>query len=290
MTSYKQPASIRIFLADGTPEGLKIIEVSNWIGKAIMVSRSQFQKVRDRIEFSRPGIYVLLGKDDSAQFSSIYVGEGDPVLPRLDSHVRTKEFWTHLVVIVSKDPNLNKAHIQYLECKLLQFATEIKRVSIENGNVPTAPSLSESEEAEMEAFLKNMLLIYGTLGITAFEGPTQAIESSSTLGTGVDLFLKNSSGANARGRDTPEGFLVFKGSLASTTEAPSLREANRRQKEQLLQKGVLQATPNGILLTQDYLFTSPSAASSLFLGRPSSGLADWKTADGKSLKTIQANE
>ena len=280
----KQPTSIRIFLADGTPEGLKIVDVSNWTGKALVVSRAQFQKVKDRPEFNRPGIYVLMGKDAGDHFSSIYIGEGDPVLPRLDSHVRNKDFWTHLIVMVSKDPNLNKAHIQYLESRLVQIAIDLKRVEIENGNAPALPSLSEPDEAEMEIFLDNMLSVFGVIGLSAFEKPT--IEQT-PQGKQNDLFLQASNGTSARGRDTPEGFLVYKGSRATLQTVPSWPDKVKQQRELLVQKGVFESAQDSLILNQDYLFSSPSLASCLFLGRSSNGRVDWKTEGGKTLKAIQ---
>lgn len=52
------PASIRIFLAHGTPDGLRIVEKANWSGRALMCSRAQYLEVRTREEFSRTGVYL----------------------------------------------------------------------------------------------------------------------------------------------------------------------------------------------------------------------------------------
>ena len=46
---------------------------------------------------------------------TVYIGEGDPVRPRLESHSANKDFWTWLVFFVSKDDSINKAHVKYLE-------------------------------------------------------------------------------------------------------------------------------------------------------------------------------
>ena len=42
-----------------------------------------------------------------------------------------------------------------------------------------------------------------------------------------------------------------------------------------------------LVLTEDTKFTSPSAASSIMLGRQSSGPADWLDESGKAYKDIQ---
>ena len=121
--SDTKPTSIRIFLADGTPDGLRLVEKSNWTGRALMTSRTQYPKVRGREEFERPGVYLLRGPAEGQGFDSrIYIGEADVARTRIDSHVRGKDFWTRLILFTSKDENLNKAHIRYLEGMLIQLS------------------------------------------------------------------------------------------------------------------------------------------------------------------------
>lgn len=47
------------------------------------------------------------------------------------------------MLFISKDNNLNKAHIKYLENHLYILAKESKRYEIVNSNVPTEASISE---------------------------------------------------------------------------------------------------------------------------------------------------
>jgi len=119
--------TVKLFLVDGTASGLKVIEKSNWTGRAIACSRAQFPSIKKRGEFNRTGVYLLMGFDDEEQIPIAYIGEGDPVLPRLESHEKSKDFWESLVVFSSKDENLNKAHIQCLESCLIELAHKAKR-------------------------------------------------------------------------------------------------------------------------------------------------------------------
>jgi hypothetical protein len=61
-----QPFSLRIFVADGDPDGLRLIERSNWIGRAVIFPRALYTKVRHRDEFDQTGIYLLLGPRPNA--------------------------------------------------------------------------------------------------------------------------------------------------------------------------------------------------------------------------------
>jgi hypothetical protein len=281
------PAStIRIFLADGTAEGLRIIEKSNWTGKAVSCSRSQFPHVKRREEFQRPGVYLLVGMNDSKNLPIIYVGEGDPVGPRLESHITNKDFWTHLVLFSSKDQFLNKAHIQYLESRLVQLAKESKRSQLENGNAPTLPALSEADTAEMENFLSEMLVIYPVLNVTAFETSSLPVEAAQT---DAEFQIRIGDGF-ARGYDRPEGFVVLSGSWVAKDETPSLQALYRAERKALLENGALAQKDNHLEFTQNYTFNSPSRASCVVLGRSSNGLADWKSNIGKSLREVQSSK
>ena len=63
-----------------------------------------------------------------------YIGEADPLIERLVQHYRTKDWWTSVVFFASKDRQLNKAHVQYLEAKLVQLARAANRCRLENAN------------------------------------------------------------------------------------------------------------------------------------------------------------
>ena len=114
--------SVRIFIPGGEPDGLRIVEKSNWTGQGLVFPRAQFAEARQRPELKRTGVYILWGPGETGQLPRAYVGEGDAVLPRLDQHAKSKDFWTHAAVFASKDQNLNKAHVQYLEARLVAHA------------------------------------------------------------------------------------------------------------------------------------------------------------------------
>ena len=92
--SIARPFSIKIFLPAGDPDGLRLIERSLWTGVGVVFNRSDYKTVASRPEFLRTGVYVLIGPSEDSSLPTIYVGEGDPVKPRLDSHHSNKDFWT----------------------------------------------------------------------------------------------------------------------------------------------------------------------------------------------------
>jgi hypothetical protein len=272
--------SVRIFIPTGEPEGLRLVEKSNWTGQGLVFPRAQFVEARRRPELKRAGVYVLWGPGESGQLPRAYVGEGEVVLPRLDQHANQKDFWTHAVVFTSKDQNLNKAHVQYLEARLVALAAEAKRAELDNGNVPQLPSLSEPDRADAEAFLEDLLLCLPLMGVSFFEKPKVEKAGKS------DLFLR-AKGIEARGVETADGFVVRAGSQAVKEEVPSIHAYLRGMRDSLRRQGVLGDNGETYVLTQDYVFNSPSTAAGVILGRSSNGRVEWKDATGRTLKALQ---
>lgn len=273
--------SIRIFLPDGIPDGLRLVEKSNWTGHGIVCPRSQFRDAKARPEFGRTGVYVLLGPSEAGGLPTVYVGEGDPALDRLDRHLAEKDFWTSLVLFTSKDENLNKAHVQYLEPRLVDLAQAAKRCVLDNVHLPQLPSLSEPDVAEMDGFLEEMLLIYPVLGVTVFERPAPAA-------SGQRVLYLRARGVEARGYETAAGFVVLAGSQMAKDPTQSIHGYLQDLRDELVNQGIIVASGDVLRLTQDYTFGSPSTASGVMLGRSSNGREEWKDESGRSLKQLQS--
>lgn len=281
MTSDRHGFSVRIFIPQGEPEGLRLVEKSNWVGVGLVFPRTLFAEARKRPEVNRTGVYVLWGESDTGGLPRVYVGEGDTVLARLDQHNRNKDFWTQGAVFTSKDQALNKAHVQHLESRLIGLARAAKRCELENGNEPAPPTLSEADMADAEAFLRDMLLCLPVVGVTFFE--TARVERRARK---PDLWLKLR-GVEARGLEAAQGFLVRAGSSAAGDETDSVHPYLRALRRSLIENGVLVKDGDRYQFTQDYSFGSPSTAAGVVLGRNSNGRMDWKDAQGRTLKELQ---
>lgn len=275
-----RPYSIRIFVPGGDPDGLRTIEKSNWNGSGIVIPRALLGEAKARKELSRTGVYILLGPPEDSGLPRIYVGEGDPIRPRLESHAAKKDFWTACIGFTSKDEHLNKAHVQYLESRLLTLAAQAKRCVLDNGNDPALPSLSEVDAADAEGFLGELLLCCPQLGLNVFTIPTASPSPA-------QLLTLAAKGILAQGAELADGFLVKVGSQAVAEAVASCAPYVKQLREAMLANGVL-VPQNGVsVFTQDYLFGSPSTAAGVVLGRSSNGREAWKTKDGRMLKEVQ---
>jgi len=275
--------SVRIFIPSGEPEEMRIVEKSNWTGQGLVLPRAQYSELRMRPELNRTGVYILWGPGESGQLPRVYVGEGDPVRPRLDQHAKQKDFWTHAAVFTSKDQNLNKAHVQYLEARLIELARDAKRAELDNSNIPQLPTLSEADRADADGFLGDLLLCLPIVGINLFEKARAKRDKSHAL------FLK-AKGIEACGEEISEGFIVRAGSQAVKEAVMSCHSYLIALRQSLIQQGVLLEKEFYYLLTQDYIFNSPSTAAGVLLGNSTNGRIAWKDSKGRTLKEIQEME
>ena len=201
---------------------------------------------------------------------------------RESSSSTNREFWVSAIVFVSKDENLTKAHVRYLENRLLSEATRIGRFALEQ-NQAGGSRLPESDREDMEVFLSRIQQLLPVLGSDLLT----PIQSASKPQLGGVLFCRIK-GAEARGQRTANGFVVFQGSTASLEERPSAEGYpwTLAQRKQLTADGTLVEKSGFLTFTKDVEFSSPSAAAVVIHGGSANGLTAWKTADGTTLKQL----
>lgn len=293
-----RPFTLEVFVPSGDPDGVLVASMNNWLGKATIFPRGLIGEVKGRKEFQQPGVYILIGG------GKIYIGEGDPVGPRLESHVRQKDFWRKAIFFNSEAGRLNKAHVQHLESRLVQIAKEAGKAALENGNMPIAPALSESEHAFAENFLNDILLILPLLGFHQLElgeeedavaqEDDQVDITDGSEGKRAGLYSSLPKGMqfkmNWRNLDSTleivdGGVIVKKGSQAMEPVQASFElqsPAYAGQRRQLVESGIIKVEDGQAFFSDDQFFSSGSAASAVVRGRTSNANR-WVSTDGTSL-------
>jgi len=277
-------ATIKIFLAHGDPKRLRTAELSNWTGKAVAGPRSEFDSVLAREESHNSGVYFLTGVDPETGKSAVYIGEAESIKDRVKGHL-DKDFWNHIAFFTSKDENLTKAHIRYLEGRLIEQAKQAGRAELKNSQGSGA-RLPESDREDMEIFLEKIHQLLPVLGVEVLVPTTISAESTTELEP-LSCEIK---GLKATGHLTPNGIVVLTGSQAVLNERPSSQKYpwafNMRQK--LKEEGALAVKTDHLLFTQDVEFSSPSAAAAVIHGGHANGLISWKNKDGRTLKELES--
>lgn len=293
--------SIRIYLKDGSVTGIKFGEVVNQTIQSVSCPRKRISELANYSVSQRPGVYFLFGLDDDTANMKAYIGEAENVFERLQNHAINKDFWSEVIFFVSKDENLTKSHVKYLESRAVQIANKTKRYKIENGNIPQAASLPPADRDAMEEFLTYIKLLIGILGhklledvtspknITAPNIPLTAYTENDIVITSngnLELFFR-SKNLTASGLLTDEGLVVLEKSEASLNQTDKIQIGYRELRESLINDGTLKSVDNKLIFQKNQLFYSPSAAACVIAGTSRNGRDDWKDINGLSINEIE---
>ena len=276
-------ATLKIFLVFGDPKRLRTAELSNWTGKAVAGPRSEFEKVLEREETLNPGVYFLTGIDPDTNKSVIYIGEAESIGDRIKSHL-SKDFWNSVAFFITKDENLTKAHIRYIEGRLIEIAKSADRSVVMNSQSSGA-KLPESDREDMEVFLAKMQQVLPVLGIESFVQAASKVESEAEK----EMLTCKIKSVVASGYLTPNGIVVLAASEAVLEERGSAQKwpSVMVQRNKLIEEGGLVQEGDKYVFVKDTEFSSPSSAAAVIHGGSANGLTAWVNANGKSLKDLQ---
>lgn len=279
-----QGRSIRLFLVDGSPNGLLTAEIMNWTGHALTGPRTKLTELVQRPECGRTGIYFLVGPDpENTLRPLVYIGESDDVAKRLKQHNRPeaqggKDFWEKVCLITSKDQNLTKAHVKYLESQLISQAIKSGRCGLVNGTAHDYSVLPESDQADMASFAEQIRTILPVLGFEFFRDPSgiKLPDSSdaSAISPLFELEIPKYS-IRAQAQEVDGDFVVLKGSQARPKWTGSPRGYANLFDQLVQDKVLVEASTGERVFSQDHGFSSPSAAAAVISGRSANGRTKW---------------
>jgi hypothetical protein len=286
MTKLNQGRSLELFFIDGNPDGMLTAEVFNWTGHVLMSPRTRLAEALKRREARYTGVYLLIGEQDGEPLA--YIGEGEDISDRIRNHDAKKDWWTTVILITTAANNLNKAHVKYLEARLVEEARAIGRIKLENGNTPSRSSLSEASQANMESFLDYVFLVLPALRIDSFLKRTRpspsSVEDLSTeeADTIFELNLKKES-IVAHAILSNGEFVVQAGSMARLSWIGDRSDKTSYWKlhDELVSTGVLIANEHHRIFAKSYAFSSTSAAGAVVTGRGTAGPIAWKVQGTK---------
>jgi hypothetical protein len=286
--------SIKLYIMGEAFRNLKTAELSNWTGKAYIGQRKHVQILQKIDELSSPGIYILISELEDSYQKKIYIGEADEVNERLSEQFKKKDWWSDFVVFISKDANLTKAHVRYLEKELYEIACRNKTtIETSNGNTPPGSKLPTSECDDMDDFNENIVFVLSNLGILDFT-KTQLTENGDNKPRKqeMDIFYLNVSGV--KGEMSKEAKLMIiegtyrllNGSFIRKDHVNSFSSHNyAKLRRQLEEEGYFEPSDSESFfkLSRDINFKSPSAAAAIVRNSSMNGRKEWKLKNGLSL-------
>lgn len=293
--------SIRIYLKDGNVTGIKLAEVVNLTIQALSSPRSKITDLNKYFykEINTQGVYFLIGIDDKSGKSKVYIGEAENVWERLKNHAVKKDFWSDVVLFTSKDENITKSHVKFLESRLVEITKQADRCLLGNGNTPTLSSLPFPDQDSMEEFIQNIKILNGVFGYKFLEKTIDnrieetILKEKSSENTvikditenEIELFLKIKD-ICAKAIQTNEGIVVLKDSEVSCGESKNYGYKTLR--DELFSDGIIKKNQEGkCFFSKNHLFQSPSSAAAVIVGYSINGRKTWKDINGRNLSEIE---
>ena len=165
------PFTIRIFVPDGDPEGVRLIDRDELDGGSVW----RFPASNGRRSSNAPSFFARASTSSSVtrkrmttcrrSTSDRRTGCGVGFIPMF----RTKTSGIGVSCLSRRAAGLNRAHVTWLEYALVSRAVQTKRCHLDNGNAPQEPAMTEAEKADTQGFLKEILQILPLVGLRAFE-------------------------------------------------------------------------------------------------------------------------
>lgn len=270
--------TITTYLIDGTPQGPRMVYVSNKNCMAIVVPRSKMADILNRKELQKYALYILLGESDEGE-PKAYIGETNNFSKRIKDHEQKKGFWSKALVFISQNESqIDKADVIYLEAKAIALALHNKQYLLDdNKQNPDLPILPEHKRDPDDEFFEDIIFLASFTGCNIFEKSEHQANKYQ-----IPIFLSGR-GAEARAVYDDNGLTILAGSIVAsdcTNSCPS-PEKRMRQIDELTED-----VEGKRVLKLNKRFDSPSAASVFCLGRSSNGWQDWHDSNWVPLKSL----
>lgn len=299
--------TLKVFVLGQTSNALKTVELVNWTGLSFVGERKHLQAIRGRSELTEPGVYLLLSdSNDGAALSDIYIGETDDFTRRIVDHAQSKDWWDRFIVFVSKDKNLTKAHVKYLEQQLHALAKRsIANLKVRNSQEPGGASLPESDVSAMHEFLNNVQFVLETLGLSYFSSGTEVSKQDPEMVSSLEsqeFYITLPKELSAGGEQLRSHMFVRNavyflkaGSYirSDAQESFSKHDSYYNLWKQIVSSDVVQkgSLPGLLVITRDIEFRSPSSAGAVVRGRSTNGRIEWKrVSDGLPLAKCELGQ
>lgn len=294
--------TIKLYIMADKYKNLKSIELSNWSGKAYIGKRKHVGIIQEFDDLATPGVYFLVSESEDSYQKKIYIGEADEINKRLSDHQKKKDWWEDFVVFISKDSNLTKAHVRYLEKKLHDIATQNKTtINLENGNTPPSSKLPISDCDDMDEFTENIIFILKNLGTIDFTKINEEVKEKKhqldLVENDVVFELSVSGGKGTKSRIAKlsldeDNYILLEGSYIRKEILSSFASHNYvKIRKQLESENYFNKSDDDafLILNQNVPFTSPSAAGAVARNSSVNGRKEWKLKNGMTLDDYESS-
>ncbi len=268
-----QPRLLQTYLTDGTLEGIRIIDCESSI-EAYVIPRLKISEAKNIPELEQPALYILLNAEDN----KAYIGESESFYTRVGQHLKSKDWWTLVVAIVSKTNDLEKGDVKYLESLAVERARG-GSISLENNTIPPRNNIHRFKLHKLQNIIDDTQLVLTSLGYDIFSSPEQKVEQ---------IWYCSSKKSDLKAIFKGDKFILLAGSVMDREPGKGwTRYPEQEQSERsALIKTYGYEGAEIITLTDNVSFKSPNHAGRILLGRSANAWTTWKNADGKTMDEV----
>lgn len=270
----KQPRLIQTYLTDGTLEGIRIIDHEGDI-EAYVIPRLKLAEAKNEEKLIQPALYILLNAEDNRA----YIGESESFLVRATQHLKSKDWWTLAVAIVSKTNNLEKGDVKYLESLAVERARG-GSVHIENDTVPPRNNIQRFKVHKLDKILDDTQLVLASLGYDVLSASKQEQQDQ--------IWYCKSKLSNAKAMFRADQFVLLAGSLIDKSHTTNFEKRWPWQVSERQDIFANKSIDHGdyVELTENISFKSPSYAGHIVTGRSVNGWMLWKNEAGQTMDEV----
>ncbi len=255
---------------------------------SILVYKFPYQNLKskeDSFVIENPFVvYILLGKNSGGK-DAIYVGKSKNGLKnRPTSHEDKHPNWTTCYILTQFKERtfFNDGTIQYIENVLNKRVNDLNVFDNKTVNTNTGTANMQDEE-DCNEFIDEALQMLDILGLDLITFKTEDVDVSAdenvqvTIPDGLySLSRKIKRAGNkvfkAQMQVAGNKYIVLKGSMICTTDAVGIMDyvVDKRKEVEI----------KDMILMEDVVLDSPSAAGSFVIGGACNGWHEWKCEDG----------
>ena len=273
--------TITIFLIDWNPTWFRKIYLNNRLTLGFFIPRKDLDKAKNRDEFTRSWVYFLLWKNEEDK-NLVYIWQTWNLLERIKQHHNDikKDFWNSAIIFTTDNWSWNESDLHFLEKKLIEDAKKLWNYIIKNSQSWNTWLIKEERIPDLEENIDDIKILISSLWFSIFKEKTSKEDKK-------EKYFCQRNWNNGVWYYTKEWFLVLKWSVWSFEIKEYALSALKNIQQKLFLENILKQENEKIIFLQDYLFSSPSTASSVIIWNKSNGWIDWKTENWKTLHEIE---
>lgn len=270
---------------NGKPDGIRSIRKLTSTITTYVVPRALLFEAKRITGITNPGIYFLVGDSNGNNVNSIYVGQTNRGIIRMDDHKYRKDFWTKAILFLSDRKTFTLDMISGLEEYAIKVTRQCNKYDVLN-DVNPKYLIDEYDMCVIKEIFNEIKFIMATLGYSLEDADSQDEIEKKNKGK----YYLHRNGLEAYGIYDSETFVVLSGSTINLNSSKNISKNIEMLRENLKKQNDIIFKNGKWILKKDISFTSPSTAACFVIGNSANGWIEWKNDRNMTLDELLRNK